>query len=331
MKEMTYNPKVSIIIPAYNASAYLQQAIESALGQTYKNIEIIVVNDGSKDDGKTALVASEYEGKIKYIEKPNGGSSSALNCGIANMTGEWFSWLSHDDLYYPEKIEKQILLLNQMLQSGEVAEKCCVFGASDIIDFEGKFIRKSEEKPNMAKAGYIHGLKNNLPLVAGVSSAFCFNGCTCLIHKNVFNDVGLFNENLRLVNDVDMWKRIFKAGYKICYVGSSIVMGRMHKKQISASIGFSYHNPEQDALWTDTFEWLKVQCAKENDYTGLKDFSFSAFSKGRVNEGKQSLKIVLSKLSFGKALKLRIKIRIFRIKNFTMRQLKKVYRKIFIK
>lgn len=87
-----YHPKVSIVIPAYNASNYLSEAIDSALAQSYDNIEIIVVNDGSKDGGATAEVAKKYDDKIRYFEKENGGSSSALNVGVQNMTGEWFSW-----------------------------------------------------------------------------------------------------------------------------------------------------------------------------------------------------------------------------------------------
>ena len=93
-----YNPKVSIIIPVYNGSDYLQQSIESALAQTYKNIEVIVVNDGSNDNGATEKIANYYRDKIKYFSKPNGGVSSALNFGISKMEGEWFSWLSHDDI-----------------------------------------------------------------------------------------------------------------------------------------------------------------------------------------------------------------------------------------
>ena len=109
-----YQPIVSIVIPAYNASNYLAKAIDSALAQTYPNVEIIVVNDGSKDDGATERIALSYGKKIRYLYKKNGGSSSALNLGIANMTGEWFSWLSHDDLYEPNKLEKQIAYIQKL-------------------------------------------------------------------------------------------------------------------------------------------------------------------------------------------------------------------------
>ena len=109
-----YTPKVSIVIPAYNAANYLAEAIDSALTQTYPNIEVIVVNDGSMDDGKTSIVASKYGGRICYFEKPNGGSSSALNKGIQEMTGEWFSWLSHDDLYYQIKYKSKLSFLKSL-------------------------------------------------------------------------------------------------------------------------------------------------------------------------------------------------------------------------
>lgn len=79
--------KVSIIIPVYNGGNYLRNAIDSALSQTYKNCEIIVVNDGSTDGGETAAIAKSYGNKIRYFEKKNGGVGTAVNLGIAEMTG----------------------------------------------------------------------------------------------------------------------------------------------------------------------------------------------------------------------------------------------------
>ena len=109
-----FNPKISIIVPVYNGANYLKEAIESALAQTYKNIEIIVVNDGSNDAGLTEKTALSFGNKISYFSKPNGGTSSALNLGIKNMTGEYFSWLSHDDTYYPNKLKAQINVLSKL-------------------------------------------------------------------------------------------------------------------------------------------------------------------------------------------------------------------------
>ena len=102
------DPLVSIVIPVYNGANYMREAIDSALAQTYSNIEIIVVNDGSNDGGATRDIALSYGDKIRYFEKENGGVSTALNLGIKNMRGKYFSWLSHDDVYLPEKIQVEI-------------------------------------------------------------------------------------------------------------------------------------------------------------------------------------------------------------------------------
>ena len=102
------DPLVSIVIPVYNGSNYMREAIDSALAQTYSNIEIIVVNDGSNDGGATRDIALSYGDKIRYFEKENGGVSTALNLAIKNMRGQYFSWLSHDDVYLPEKVQTEI-------------------------------------------------------------------------------------------------------------------------------------------------------------------------------------------------------------------------------
>ena len=101
-------PLVSIVIPVYNGANYMKEAIDSALNQTYPNCEVIVVNDGSNDNGATEKIALSYGDRIRYIKKENGGVATAVNRGIKEMKGEYFSWLSHDDYYYPQKIEKQI-------------------------------------------------------------------------------------------------------------------------------------------------------------------------------------------------------------------------------
>ncbi len=125
MKEKKKYPKVTIIIPVYNGENYVSEAIESALAQTYKNIEIIVVNDGSTDNTEKIIE--------KYIKKTNGGVSTALNEGIKNMTGDYLSWLSHDDLYLPNKIEEQIKFLFNLKEKDVI-----LYCNSALIDANGK-------------------------------------------------------------------------------------------------------------------------------------------------------------------------------------------------
>lgn len=286
-----YQPKISIVIPAYNASNYLAEAIDSALAQTYSNIEIIVVNDGSKDDGATERVALSYGDKIRYFSKENGGSSSALNVGIANMTGEWFSWLSHDDLYVPEKIEKQIEYMRALNISEEELSGHVFFSAFDSIDSNGNIIRRCNPKKEIELSKKIKNLKNNGYLVAEPTKNN-FHGCSCLIHKNVFKKEGGFDEKLRLINDLSMLLRIYIAGYKVHYIPEALVKGRIHAKQVSKSIGYSYHNPEQDMVWGECFDWLLNKYPDDSQLFFL--FGKNAYLKTRNVDGDRAFEYLIS-------------------------------------
>lgn len=275
-----YEPKVSIVIPVYNGENYLTEAIESALAQTYPNVEILVVNDGSRDEGATAAVAAKYAGKIRYFEKENGGSSSAMNVGIRNMEGQWFSWLSHDDLYEPEKLEMQIRRLNELPE--EERECSVLFCGSECIDAQGRPLTKADPKKLINMRNTIDAMPGNEYLVAE-PTRFTFNGCGCLIHKSVFERIGLFDEGLRLLNDVDLWYRIYTAGYRIHYLPKVLVYWRIHGKQVSKTIGFSYHNPEQDRYWSESLDWLLENYPDNGELFFL--FGRNAYQKTRDAEG----------------------------------------------
>ena len=280
--EQLYLPKVSVVIPAYNASNYLAEAIDSALAQTYANVEIIVINDGSKDDGATRAVALSYGEKIRYFEKENGGSSSALNTGIANMTGEWFSWLSHDDLYVPEKLEKQIEYIHASGIDVSELPRHIFFSASELIDANGKTIRTCNPKTEKRLAEKTESTPHNGYLIAEPTS-YLFHGCSCLVHRDAFADVGLFDEKLRLLNDMDIWYRLQAADYKIHYLPEPLVKGRVHANQVSRSIGYSYHNPEQDMFWNRSLDYLLTRYPKEENLFFL--FGRNAYLKTRNAEG----------------------------------------------
>lgn len=218
-------PLVSIIIPVYNGSNYVSEAIDSALSQTYKNIEIIVVNDGSKDDGATEQICLSYGNKIRYIYKANGGVSSALNVGIQNMKGVFFSWLSHDDKYESDKIEKQIEMLNVYKHNQPKVLLC----ESKQIDAYGNNIKGSLRHKRFASLGIYPAetvLENLL-----TQGAFC--GCALLIHKSVFQKCGLFNEQLRYSQDALMWYKICLMGFDLAYSPEICVCNRVHNKQLT--------------------------------------------------------------------------------------------------
>lgn len=290
MKVNKYRPKVTIVIPAYNAANYLAEAVESAINQTYENIEIIVVNDGSNDNGATADVAKKYRNSIRYIEKGNGGSSSALNCGILNMTGEWFSWLSHDDLYCPDKVEKQVDFMNQLEVSKDELANHIFFTASQLINENGANINKVSMRKNRERSEFVESIEGNQYFVAEPTK-YNFYGCGCLIHKHIFEKIGLFDENLRLLNDIDMWYRIYINNYKVHYIPEVLVKGRVHSKQISNSIGYSYHNDEQDMFWNRSLQWLKNNYPNDERLFYL--YGRNAFLKTRNKEGDKAFDVVI--------------------------------------
>ena len=109
--------KVSVIIPAYNAEKFIGEAIESVLNQTYKNIEIIVVDDGSKDN-TYHIVKQNFGNQVKLIRKKNGGVSSARNMGVKNAEGEFIAYLDADDYWLPQKLEIQLRCFEKFPECG---------------------------------------------------------------------------------------------------------------------------------------------------------------------------------------------------------------------
>ena len=211
-----FNPKVSIIIPVYNWSDYLSEAINSALSQTYNNIEILVINDWSNDKWKTEKIAKSYQNKIKYFHKENWWVASALNLWIEKMNWEYFSWLSHDDLYFENKIEEQIQFLEKIENKNEVI----ISSDYIFIDWKDKEIKKIKLYFN--ETSIIYKLFINSFL----------NWCTLLINKKVFNDVWIFENELKHTQDYHLWFRIIKK-YKIINVPQYLVKSRQHSKQDS--------------------------------------------------------------------------------------------------
>ena len=324
-----YEPKVSIVIPAYKASNFLAEAIDSALSQTYKNIEIIVVNDGSNDDGATAKVALSYGDKIRYFEKENGGSSSAMNLGIQKMTGEWFSWLSHDDLYYPNKIFEEIKFLNSLdtdFSNTEELQKHFFVASADLINESGAIIKKFSQKEIDEANKKINADDGNVRLIAEPIQAG-FHGCSCLIHRKAFDKVGMFDEKLRLLNDMDLWFRFYSNGYKIHYLPMVLVKGRVHASQVSRSIGFSYHNAEQDMFWKRSLVWLEQHYPESYEYFYL--YGKTAYKKTRYAEGKKAFENAV-KIRPNRGLILTgIRFILF-VESIFISLMKKIYLKIFV-
>ncbi len=228
------NPKVSIVIPVYNGANYLQEAIDSALAQTYANIEVIVINDGSDDQGKTEKISKSYGTKISYFYKENGGVSSALNLGLKQMTGNYFSWLSHDDLYYPEKTEKQIIYHKSLTNKSSI-----IFSHQDIIDRNGLIVKKTDKYEFIDKF-----------LVYTLLYKRFISGCSLLIPRHAFDCTGYFSNKYKTVQDYDMWFRMINKGYTFKYLDIASGMTRIHNEQDSIKKEI-WHRKEKSELLID--------------------------------------------------------------------------------
>ncbi len=210
---MTALPKVSIVVPVYNGSDYLSQAIDSALAQTYPNIEVLVVNDGSNDGGRTEDIVKSYGSQIRYVEKPNGGVASALNAGIREMKGVYFSWLSHDDLYLPDKVQVQ---MGYALTSDHLA---VYYSDFETIDDKGRslsVVAVPFRKPAALRASLMQSAN--------------LHGGTILIPRQAFDEVGVFDESLRTTQDYDLWFRM-AARFPFEHIPKVLVRGRLHPNQ----------------------------------------------------------------------------------------------------
>lgn len=226
-----FRPKVSIVIPVYNGANYVAQAIDSALAQTYDNIEVLVVNDGSKDDGATRKIAESYGARIRYLEKPNGGVATALNLGIESMEGDYFSWLSHDDLYYPEKVATQV----QYLESLDLRD-AVLYSDYRLIDERSRVI---------TTVRLDHEMLSQKPLYSVLRGSV--HGCSTLVPREAFARFGVFDTSLATTQDYDLW---FKMARHIpfLHLPLPLIGSRWHPAQ-----GSKTHPAvmaEANALWT---------------------------------------------------------------------------------
>jgi glycosyltransferase involved in cell wall biosynthesis len=178
--------KISVVIPAYNAAGFLPRCLGSVFAQTRRPDEVIVVDDGSTDD--TAAVASGLGAKV--IGRRNGGLSAARNTGIQGATGEWIALLDADDMWVPEKLERQAALVRP--------ETVLVY--SGIRTFDDKGVR--DELPAMDVATARKVLRYRNPITPS----------TALVRREMVLRDGGFREDIRSCEDWEMWVRLQRLG-----------------------------------------------------------------------------------------------------------------------
>lgn len=192
-------PSVTVVIIAYNTRDFVEVAIDSVLRQTFRQLELVVVEDGS-DDGTRALVAGIDDPRVRYLRQENAGPSAARNLGIRASSGELIAFLDSDDWWEPAKLERQVAALSAHPECGWAFS-----GARQVTEF-GQVM--DEGLPQVSG----HVLRHMLPVncVTGSSSSV-------IVRRRLLESVGGFDETLRYSEDWDLWLRL-AASSPVCTV-----------------------------------------------------------------------------------------------------------------
>ena len=201
--------KVSVIIPVYNGEKYISEAIDSVLNQTYKDFEIIVIDDGSRDN--TPKILKEYGDKIRWKSQEHKGQASALNEGINMAKGKYIAYLDADDVFLPERLEIEVKYLDAHPDVG------LVYSDFYKIDKNGKIRRIIKSRP---QDNFVLLQINYITRIAVMHRRECLN------------EVGLFDESITGDDDWDMWIRISEK-FKMGYIDKPLAKYRIHGGNIS--------------------------------------------------------------------------------------------------
>ena len=216
------NTKISIIVPIFNAQNYLDETIQTVLNQTYSNWELLLIDDGSTDE--SAKICQQYlkeDARILYFYKVNGGQASARNLGIKNSSGEWLAMLDSDDLWHPEKLNRQITAINE----NDKIEYCF----TNTSAFKDSIQNEIE---NYDK--YAFGLFHNKTLFKIVYQHNHIANSSVMIKKSLLQLTGVFDENRSLIGceDWDLMLRIFKQNSLTYGLKEKLLYYRLHAEGV---------------------------------------------------------------------------------------------------
>ena len=229
---MKNNPLVSVIIPAYNHEMYVEEALQSVINQTYKNIEFIVIDDGSTD--RTAEIIENFrkinqDKNIQFIKKQNEGVCKTMNKGLAMATGDYVAFLASDDKWIENKLDEQVTFMEDNRNIGLVCSDA----------YFTKFNQDTNLKWSDYKTGmdqyFKKGIQNcNMHEVLLARPLLC--AVTVMLRQSIFKEIDYFDEQLP-GEDTDMWLRVARK-YPIGYIDQPLVYYRMHGANISNNIRF---------------------------------------------------------------------------------------------
>jgi glycosyltransferase involved in cell wall biosynthesis len=210
-------PRVSVVIPAYNSAPSLRGAIQSVLDQTYRDSEILVIDDGSTDD--TECVVRSFGDRVCYLKQENRGVSAARNHGIKVSRAPYVAFLDSDDLWLPGKLAEQIPLLDRDPEVGLVYSDWAVVSEENVL--EPSYLSNLH-----AGSGYVF---NEL-----LQSGFILTSGT-VVRRSCLDEVGDFDEALSITQDYDLWLRICYR-WKIALVNKPLLIKKSRDGSLSSNL-----------------------------------------------------------------------------------------------
>ena len=224
---------VSVIIPAYNAAPFIAQTIESALGQTFRDYDVIVVNDGSPDTADLERAIHPYRSRIVYLTQPNTGPSGARNRGIREALGKYVAFLDSDDVWMPEYLETQMGILSADPSIDLLYSNGVIIGD---VPYAGR------ELMSLAPS-------RGAITFERIVSAECTVLTSCVVaRRQAVIDAGLFDERFRRSEDFHLWSRLSFRGARIEFHRGVLIQHRRRKGSLSDN---------QHAMWEGAIEVLR--------------------------------------------------------------------------
>lgn len=210
-------PTVSVIVPTYNTSGFISEALDSAFAQTFRDFEIIVVNDGSPDTEELEQAIAPYLQSIRYIKQDNRGLAAARNTGIRHARGEYLAFLDSDDRWRPDFLASQMKLFEEVPSPDMVYSDAEYFGDS-----------------RLAGKKYMEICPSNGPVtIESMITEKCQIFGSCVSRKRVVVEAGFFDEDFRCCEDYDLWLRVLYRGGRITYQRKVLVMYRCRQDSLS--------------------------------------------------------------------------------------------------
>lgn len=231
---MVYMPKVSVVIPTYNRAEFLMETVHSVLDQTYRDFEIIVVDDGSTDT--TAQVLEPYSAQVRYVWQENAERSAARNHGLRLARGEYIAFLDDDDRFLPDKLRGQVAALDRDPGIGLVASGFQYTDEHDTLI--------GEEYPWVGRSP----ITLQTILFSGLAPIHAV-----LARRESITQVGGFDTHIRGCEDIDLWLKLSLAGCRMAWEPAIVCQYRLHANNWSRSpeLHFMSHRQALDKAFAD--------------------------------------------------------------------------------